>query len=607
MGASLELISPATTSAEEVDKYYSWRSSSDFGGSPGTLGNGPIGVIVNEVLAHTDPPVSSYDAIELYNPTSGPIDISGWFLSDSSNDLLKYEIPAGTMLPADEYVVFDEQDFNPTPLSPGPKDFALSGAEGDDVWLVIPDELGGVATFVDDVHFRATFNGATLGVTENSSGRFVPLTRNTLGCGNSQPLVDDVYIGTINYLPGPPTAAALAIEPGLDSNDLEYLVVSGQGQLLDGWRIRGGIDFDFPEFSSTVPTTWIVSFDPENPANASKLEAFREHYGLSEFAFVIGGYSGSLSNSGEQIRLERPDTPPLDDPAVTPYVTVDEVIYDDQSPWPMPVAGDPIVRRASMFFGNDGNLWTYNSTFDVRDNVRGDFNGDKVVDAADIDLLFDAVNRNSQNSDFVLSGTFPIPTEFEIGFYIRDELGIEFGDANLDGAVDAIDFGIWNSHKFQSCTGWASGDFNGDGQTDGSDFNIWNDNKFFAAELARAARPMEIPRQPLPVSRAVFNLPAFRNPVIEPRVADSHRPMVGRDEWTRNYQDATFGFVDQGAKLQSVDQTAIPLVWAKSTEQDTHTHRSRQTPVDRTEIVQRTEIVDHIFTELGSTVHVRWP
>ncbi len=194
VGASLEFISPAATPIDQVDKYYSWRSSSEFGGSPGAAGNGPVGVIVNEVLAHTDSPFSSGDAVELYNTTSAPIDISGWFLSDSSNDLFKYEIPAGTMLAAGEYIVFDEQDFNPTPSSPGAKDFALSGAEGDDVWLVIPNGSGGVATFVDDVHFQATFDGATLGVTANSNRRLVPLTRNTLGCRNSQPLIDDAYI-----------------------------------------------------------------------------------------------------------------------------------------------------------------------------------------------------------------------------------------------------------------------------------------------------------------------------------------------------------------------------------------------------------------------------
>ncbi|MDA7889858.1 lamin tail domain-containing protein [Akkermansiaceae bacterium] len=45
-------------------------------------------VVVNEVLANSgaDP-----DWIELHNRTSEPINIGGWFLSDSSTDLAKYE------------------------------------------------------------------------------------------------------------------------------------------------------------------------------------------------------------------------------------------------------------------------------------------------------------------------------------------------------------------------------------------------------------------------------------------------------------------------------------------------------------------------------------
>ena len=108
-----------------------------------------------------------------------------------------------------------------------------------------------------------------------------------------------------------------------------------------------------------------MSFDPEDSSNANKLMAFREHYGLSEFAIFIGGYTGSLSDTGEQLMLQKPDAPPGDDPSFTPFVTVDGVIYDDQSPWPASVAGDPIVRNASMFFGSDGNMWTAKSAFDA--------------------------------------------------------------------------------------------------------------------------------------------------------------------------------------------------------------------------------------------------
>ena len=59
-----------------------------------------------------------------------------------------------------------------------------------------------------------------------------------------------------------------------------------------------------------------------------------------------------------------------------------------------------------------------------------------------------------------------------------------WGDANLDGAVDGSDFGIWNAKQFTSNAAWSRGDCNADGAVDGSNFGIWNDNKFTAFDRA---------------------------------------------------------------------------------------------------------------------------
>ena len=57
----------------------------------------------------------------------------------------------------------------------------------------------------------------------------------------------------------------------------------------------------------------------------------------------------------------------------------------------------------------------------------------------------------------------------------------QFGDANLDGVVDAFDFITWNDNKFTLRRAWSSGDFNADGRVDGLDFILWNNNKFESA------------------------------------------------------------------------------------------------------------------------------
>ena len=550
VGSSLELIDSPAVLVPQIDKYYSWRSSTEFGGTPGAAGAGPIGVVINEVLANTDPSLGQSDAIELYNTTADAIDLTGWYLSDAASDLKKFAIPSGTILEPGGYVVFDESDFNPTPLTPAEYHFALSGSEGDDVWLVQSNLAGEVAALVDDVHFRASFNGQTLGRTANSNGLLTPNTRNTLGCRNSHPLVSDVTISAIMFDPGPPSAAAAAIEPNLDNNDLEYIVIQGPSVSLDGWRIRGGVDFDIPLSATTDTSVWILSFDPELPENANKVSAFVAHYGLPDAGgpSLFGGFAGSLNNSGEQLRLERPDTPPINNPSLTPYVTVDEVIYDNFDPWPVDEsrAGDAIIRRAPVFFGNDGAMWRYSSA--PFDTVQGDFDGDNLITPDDIDLLFAAAQRGSLADYYVISGVRPAVDLLEVQFFVEDFLDSAFGDANLDGVVDGVDFGIWRTDSFQSCTGWGTGDFNGDGATDASDFNTWNDNRFQAAAAVRPHRnrtprpaAQQQLRESLPTpgdpTRAPFLQSSDPSISVEPRhpqrarILSQGRRMLARRNW----------------------------------------------------------------------------
>ena len=123
-----------------------WRNSREYGGSPAAAGAGPFQtVVVNEVLAHTDLPL--LDSIELYNATDAPIDIGGWYLSDSISDLKKYRIPDGTVLAAHEYRVWDDDDFGAY--------FRLNAETGDDVWLTSADAAGNLTAFVEHVAFGA--------------------------------------------------------------------------------------------------------------------------------------------------------------------------------------------------------------------------------------------------------------------------------------------------------------------------------------------------------------------------------------------------------------------------------------------------------------------
>ena len=226
VGATLELIDQAQTPASQSSKYYRWRGSTDFNGSPGARGQLDSAIAINEILANTDPALGISDAIELMNTGTSSVDVSGWYVSDSASRLLKYQLPLGTVLPAGGYLVLTETDFNPTPDSPQPHHFSLNGSSGDDVWLTVADAQGSPTQFVDDVHFGPTISGESLGRIPNGTGLLSPLVQRTLGRSNQDPRIGPLVISEVMYHAAPPSAAALAIDPLLGSGNLEFIEIS---------------------------------------------------------------------------------------------------------------------------------------------------------------------------------------------------------------------------------------------------------------------------------------------------------------------------------------------------------------------------------------------
>ncbi len=361
-GASLELIDAVGTPINRLDKPYSWVGSASLEGTPGTARIAPPPIRINEILAHTDIP--DLDAIELFNDSGQAVDIGGWFLSDSGTKPLKFQIPAGTIIPAGGFLVFDESDFNPTPLTPGPNDFALSGSNGDSVWLSIANPLGtAVSTLVDQVEFGATFNGISLGRPIDGHGRLIPLQTASLGAANGVHATSPVMISEINYHPSAPSAAAIALDPTISASDLEFIEVTNHSEMvvdLMNWRIRGTSDFNFPaETIGVAETLVVIPFNPTDVTNADRLAAFRAHYGIDASVRLLGPMSPSLDNSYGLVKLQRPDESPVDEPTVTPRVLVDEVFYDDLSPWPEAAdgSGPSLHRVRPTALGNDAGSW----------------------------------------------------------------------------------------------------------------------------------------------------------------------------------------------------------------------------------------------------------
>ncbi len=358
-GASLELIDPAGTPADQLSKYYRWQASALSNGTPTEAGVASSGVVINEVLAHTDAP--AVDSIELHNPTGQAIDVGGWFLSDSAASPFKYEIPAGTIIAAGGYSVFDESDFNPNPTNPGVNDFALSSSSGDDVLLSRPTITAGVlgTIFEDAVTFGATFNGESVGRLPNGTGLLTRLSNVSLGAPNEAAKTGPLVISEFNYHPADPSAVALQFDPTITDNDLEFIEVhnpTANSVNLQNWQIRGEVDFDFPAMNLAAgESIVVVSFDPNAAINSNLTNAFLAHYGTISAELVGPWTGGSLSNGSGRIALRQPDSPELD---FIPRVVVDEVVYDDIAPWAnADGTGGSLNRGVTSQAGNLAATW----------------------------------------------------------------------------------------------------------------------------------------------------------------------------------------------------------------------------------------------------------
>src|SRR5690606_22862739 len=98
---------------------------------------------------------------------------------------------------------------------------------------------------------------------------------------------------------------------------------------LSGWRLKGDSDSSFSAGTVLPPSGYllVVGFDP---SHGSALTDFRNHYGLTATASIVGPFDAKLANGTHRIVIARPD----DSGGVTGHVNCDRVEYRDIPPWP---------------------------------------------------------------------------------------------------------------------------------------------------------------------------------------------------------------------------------------------------------------------------------
>lgn len=340
-----------------------WRPGGVLNGTPG-VPEPPApripAILVNEVLAHPD--AGQRDAIELFNPTAEPADISGWFLSDDRR-APKYALPAGSVLPPGGFLVIDADQFN---RPGGSGSFGLS-ATGEEVFLFSADDAGQLSGYAHGFPFSAAPPGVTVGRLITSAGgeHFVLQAESSLGAANVSPLVGPVVVSEVMYHP-PDLLANGAFWDAPEDEYLELLNLAAQPvPLFDSqaptntWQLRGAVRFQFPTNFTLAPAErlLIVGFDPV--ADAAQAATFRGKYSLAADARLLGPWQGKLDNRGEPLELIQPLRFGAGETALFADLVVDRVDYRDEAPWP-PGAdgfGFALQRRPEHGYGNDPAHW----------------------------------------------------------------------------------------------------------------------------------------------------------------------------------------------------------------------------------------------------------
>ena len=124
---------------------------------------------------------------------------------------------------------------------------------------------------------------------------------------------------------------------------------------------------------------------------------------------------------------------------------------------------------------------------------RGDVDGNKRIDVADVDRLSAAIRTHDPRwALFDLNRDGPID-EQDLMFLVRNILSTQPGDANLDGRFDSSDLvlifqaGEYEDATFDNST-WAEGDWDGDGDFTSSDIVLaFQAGEYEATDHGRAA------------------------------------------------------------------------------------------------------------------------
>jgi hypothetical protein len=361
-GAGFTLVPKNSNPVGNASDPVYWRASTKLYGSPGEddpASSEVAGIVINEVLAHTDWP--QVDAVELYNPTATAVNIGGWYLTDNFTKPNKYRFPGTTTVPANGYfTVYSDNDTIKTNNASLPPEFFGSGfglsCNGEEIYLFSADAAGNLTGYSDGLNYDASENGVSFGryVAADGSVSYPSQTASTLGKVNAGPRVGPIVISEIMYKP---------------LNGYEFVEVTNvsanEVQLYDHerpantWKTTNLNGFTFPPgMTMKGGEAILLVSDTISPADFRKLYSIPDAVKILTF---IGHVASSQTTS-----IKKPLIPFVNDSGKTeiPYEVVDKVAYRNSPPWPAAAngTGPSLERIQPAAYGNDPANWRASAT-----------------------------------------------------------------------------------------------------------------------------------------------------------------------------------------------------------------------------------------------------
>lgn len=242
--------------------------------------------VITEFMADNDGILKDEDGdysdwLEIHNPDPEPLNLEGWYLTDSASNLRKWQFPEVTIPPGGYLVVFASNKNRRVPGGELHTNFALS-ASGEYLGLIMPDGVTRVSEYAPE--FPAQYRDISYGiaaptvtvtlVAPNSPVKaFVP-TNATLGTTWRQREFDDS-----GWLTGP-QAVGFSNYGKTSNPDVSALL---------------GLDIKSQMAGKATSAYVRLAFDIEDPAKVRQLK-LRVNYDDGFAAFLNGGFAVSRNS-----------------------------------------------------------------------------------------------------------------------------------------------------------------------------------------------------------------------------------------------------------------------------------------------------------------------